>query len=178
LLAVALGGVTPAGNTLPEVSAAQVNRRGQHYIAGLPDSEKKGRMLAVFDAYMDGKKSSEVTVALKSDTSLLRAEREDGERKASVRDFHSLRVTWVTLAPTAGVPLEVVQKVTGHKTTDIVLKHYFQPGREDFRQTLQSAMPKLLTNGHKTAKEEKRELIDAVKPKAPRERLLKVWAKW
>jgi hypothetical protein len=31
---------------------------------------------------------------------------------------------------------------------------------------------------HKTAKEEKRELIDAVKPKAPRERLLKVWTKW
>jgi len=37
------------------------------------------------------------------------------------------------------------QPVTGHKTTDIVLKHYFQPGREDFRRALQSAMPKLLT---------------------------------
>ena len=47
-----------------------------------------------------------------------------------------------------------------------------------FRQTLQSAMPKLLTNGHKTPKEEMRELIDAVKSKALRERLLKVWAKW
>jgi hypothetical protein len=43
---------------------------------------------------------------------------------------------------------------------------------------LQSAMPKLLTNAHKTLKEEMRELIDAVKPKALRERLLKVWAKW
>jgi hypothetical protein len=53
-----------------------------------------------------------------------------------------------------------------------------QPGREDFRQTLQSAMPRLLTNGHKTPKEEMRGLIDAVKPKALRERLLKVWAKW
>ena len=58
------------------------------------------------------------------------------------------------------MPLELVQKVTGHKTTDIVLKHYFQPGREDFRQALQSAMPKLLTNGHKTPKEEMREMID------------------
>jgi hypothetical protein len=28
-----------------------------------------------------------------------------------------------------------------------VLKHYFQPGREDFRMALQSAMPKLLTAG-------------------------------
>lgn len=66
-------------------------------------------------------------------------------RRASIRDFHSFRVTWVTLALTAGVPLELVQKVTGHKTVDVVLKHYFQPGREEFRRALQSAMPKLLT---------------------------------
>ncbi len=51
------------------------------------------------------------------------------------------------MALTAGVPLELVQKVTGHKTTDIVLKHYFQPGREAFREALNAAMPKLLTNG-------------------------------
>src|ERR1017187_9659645 len=118
-----------------------------------------------------------VTEELKSDRSLLPVKRGDRRRQASVRDFHSLRVTWVTLALTAGVPLELVQKVTGHKTTDIVLKHYFQPGREDFRQTLQSAMPKLLTNGHKTPKEEMRELIAIVRPVVLRERLLKVWAK-
>jgi integrase len=118
-----------------------------------------------------------VTAALKGDSSLLRVKREDGERRASVRDFHSFRVTWVTLALTAGVPLELVQKVTGHKTTDVVLKHYFQPGREDFRQTLQFAMPKLLTNGHKAPKEEMRDILNEVKPKALRERLLKVWAK-
>jgi hypothetical protein len=57
-------------------------------------------------------------------------------------------------------------------------KLYFQPGREDFRQALQSAMPKLLTNGHKTPREEMRKRIETVKPKALRERLLKVWAKW
>lgn len=57
----------------------------------------------------------------------------------------------MTLALTAGVPLELVQKVTGHKTTDIVLKHYFQPSREDFRQALNAAMPKLLTNSHHAA---------------------------
>lgn len=75
------------------------------------------------------------------------ASRKTGLRLASIRDFHSFRVTWVTLALTAGVKLEIVQKVTGHKTTDIVLKHYFQPGREQFRQALQSSMPELLTNG-------------------------------
>jgi integrase len=85
--------------------------------------------------------------------------RKNGLRRASVRDFHSFRVTWVTLALTAGVPLELVQKVTGHKTTDIVLKHYFQPGQEAFRQALQSAMPKLLTNGQKSPKDEMREIL-------------------
>jgi integrase len=85
--------------------------------------------------------------------------RKEGLRRASVRDFHSFRVTWVTLALTAGVPLELVQKVTGHKTTDIVLKHYFQPGQEAFRQALQSAMPKLLTNGQKSPRDEMREIL-------------------
>jgi hypothetical protein len=56
-------------------------------------------------------------------------------------------VTWVTLALTAGVPLELVQRVTGHKTTDVVSKHYFRPGQEDFRAALEGAMPKLLTGG-------------------------------
>ena len=88
-----------------------------------------------------------ITARVKNDNGLLSAQREGGGRAASVRDFHSFRVTWVTLALTAGVALELVQKVTGHKTVDIVLKHYFQPGREDFRKALESAMPNLLTNG-------------------------------
>lgn len=89
-----------------------------------------------------------------------------------MRDFHSFRVTWVTLALTAAVPLELVQKVTGHKTTDIVLKHYFQAGREDFRRALETAMPKLLTNGQKSPKEELRELMGQVKPKALGKKML------
>jgi len=89
----------------------------------------------------------------------IHVKRKEGLRRASVRDFHSFRVTWVTLALTAGVPLELVQKVTGHKTTDIVLKHYFQPGQEAFRQALQSAMPKLLTNGQKSPRDEMREIL-------------------
>jgi len=92
----------------------------------------------------------------------LQVERKEGLRRASVRDFHSFRVTWVTLALTAGVPLELVQKVTGHKTTEIVLKHYFQPGQGAFRQALQTAMPKLLTNGQKSPKDEMREILAAM----------------
>jgi integrase len=71
------------------------------------------------------------------------AERNTGLRRASIRGFHSFRVTWITIALTAGVPLEIVQRVTGHKTVDVVLKHYFRPGREDFRRTLENAMPQL-----------------------------------
>jgi len=213
VLAVALGGFGKAESgkqkaeilLLPEVSEGEARRRGLEYIAGLPDSERKQRMRAVFDLYMDKKKTNEIVTAagvskgsvsgylneieaktkcrivrgrsegvsltarLKNDNGLLSAERQNGERKASVRDFHSFRVTWVTLALTAGVPLELVQKVTGHKTTDIVLKHYFQPGREDFRRALQSAMPKLLTNGHKAPKDELREIVEGMTAKSWRQ---------
>jgi integrase len=78
---------------------------------------------------------------------VLQKQRKEGIRKASVRDFHSFRVTWVTLALTAGVPLEIVQRVTGHRTASIVMKHYFQPGRDEFRRTLAGKMPALLVGG-------------------------------
>jgi len=101
----------------------------------------------------------------------IHVKRKEGGRRASVRDFHSFRVTWVTLALTAGVPMELVQKVTGHKTTEIVLRHYFQPGREEFRRALQSAMPKLLTNGQKTPKEEIRAILECMTAKTWRKDL-------
>jgi len=80
-------------------------------------------------------------------------------RTASRRDFHSLRVTWVTVALTVGVPLEIVQKVTGHRTTEIVLKHYFQPGREEFRRTLAGKLPALLGGRSKPMAEPSTSLI-------------------
>lgn len=40
--------------------------------------------------------------------------------------------------------MELVTRVTGHQTVNVVLKHYYPPGREDFRQAIESAMPKLL----------------------------------
>ncbi len=126
----------------------------------------------------DGSRS--VTALLKDDNGVLGAKREAGQRRASLRDFHSFRVTWVTLALTAGVPLELVQKVTGHKTTDIVLKHYFQPGREAFRQALQSAMPKLLTNGQQSPKDEAREILEGMTGKTSKQdkaRLVELMAK-
>jgi integrase len=187
ILAVGLGEpVVEAedAKALPTFSTVETRKRGEAYIATLPEGEKRARLSAVFKFYMDGQNiqavMSAVNVSKGSVSGYLNEiesaigcrivrgtshtnkgnnlkdgmkdaglylERKHGLRRASVRDFHSFRVTWVTLALTAGVPLELVQKVTGHKTTDIVLKHYFQPGREAFRSALNAAMPKLLMSG-------------------------------
>ena len=68
-------------------------------------------------------------------------------RRASLLDWHALRVTWVTLALSAGVPMEVARLVTGHKTVEVVLKHYFKPGREHLRSVLGNKLPDVLTGG-------------------------------
>jgi len=74
----------------------------------------------------------------------MRGERTHGQRRASQLDFHSFRVTWVTLMLTAGLPMELVQSVTGHKTVEIVLKHYFKPKRANLRAQIEKMMPALL----------------------------------
>lgn len=68
-------------------------------------------------------------------------------RRGSTLDWHALRVTWVTLALSAGVPIEVARLVTGHKTVEVVLKHYFKPGREHLRAVLGDKLPDVLTGG-------------------------------
>ena len=78
-----------------------------------------------------------------------RAKRDRGQKSASIRDWHALRTTWVTIALKSGVPMELVQRVTGHATTSIVLKNYFRPGREDFRTALAGALPDVLTGGER-----------------------------
>lgn len=75
------------------------------------------------------------------------AERKNGQRAASVRDWHALRTTWVTNALIAGVPESLVRRVTGHATVDVVQENYFRPDREHFRAVLTNAMPSILTGG-------------------------------
>jgi hypothetical protein len=43
--------------------------------------------------------------------------------------------------------MELVRRVTGHATVDVVLKHYFRPGREEFKAVLAKALPDVLTGG-------------------------------
>jgi integrase len=80
---------------------------------------------------------------------LTRIQRTQGQKAASIYDFHALRTTWITLALAAGVQMEIVRRVTGHATVDVVLNHYFKPDREQFRAALSGALPDVLTgNGH------------------------------
>lgn len=105
----------------------------------------------------------------------LQAERENGKRRASVYNGRSFGVTWITLAVAAGVPLELVQRVTGHRTAAVVMKHYFRPRREDFRAVLLKAMPKMLADGgQRSVKDEMRGIIEGMTTrtwKRDRERL-------
>jgi len=76
-------------------------------------------------------------------------ERIHGKNRASVRDFHSFRTTFVTLALMRGLPIDIVRKITGHQTADIVTKHYFRPEREQLKAAMQKALPGLLTSAAK-----------------------------
>lgn len=68
------------------------------------------------------------------------------KKRASLRGWHTFKTTWITLALTSGLPMELVQRVAGNKSVDVVLKHYFKPGREQMRQAFNKSMPALLAD--------------------------------
>ena len=74
-------------------------------------------------------------------------------RRASVADWHSLRTTWVTLALSAGVPVELCRLVTGHQTVNVVMKHYFKPQAEHLKAVLGDKLPEVLTGRNAAAKQ-------------------------
>jgi hypothetical protein len=78
-------------------------------------------------------------------TDVTRVERTFGLRAASKYDFHALRTTFVTLALSAGISVEILKALTGHATVEIVMRHYFKPKGSDFADQLTQAMPKVLT---------------------------------
>ncbi|MFH1968725.1 MAG: hypothetical protein ABIJ53_00225 [Verrucomicrobiota bacterium] len=97
----------------------------------------------------------------------IHAENVKGQRlnRGSIRGWHSFRTSFVTRALAGGMPEELVRRVTGHTAVDIVRKHYFKPGREDFRREFEKAMPRMLMNGAKSRNEQLREIIEAMTPK-------------
>lgn len=109
--------------------------------------------------------------------------RAKGRNAASVRDFHSFRTTFVTLALSNGMPIDTVRLITGHRTAEIVTKHYFRPQRDAIRKAMQQTLPGLLSVGHgaRSAEDEKldrvRELMEGQNAKnwrSVREEVLKV----
>jgi hypothetical protein len=50
-----------------------------------------------------------------------------------------------------GLPIDIVRKITGHQTVDVVTKHYFRPEREQLKAAMQKALPGLLTTSAATA---------------------------
>ena len=101
---------------------------------------------------------------------LMLAEMQDGEQRkqrGSLAGWHSFRTTFCTLALANGVPIEILQKITGHRTVEIVLKHYDRRGREAMRKAIGSAMPKAIAGkieptGHSSAKGRERVDFEAV----------------
>ncbi|MCL4180951.1 MAG: tyrosine-type recombinase/integrase [Verrucomicrobia bacterium] len=155
-------------------SPDEIRKKSLAHVAGLTPTSKAERMRTVLELYLAGKSIDAIvtetgfgqgtvsaylneiqngaavqlirTPTKKQRLERLQAARTNGLRRASIRDFHSFRVTWITLALAAGVPLELVQRVTGHRTVEVVMKHYFRPGRQDFRQAILKAMPKMLAD--------------------------------
>lgn len=84
-----------------------------------------------------------------SETSI-RITRPGGGRKASLRGFHSFKTTWITIALSNGVPIEIVKKITGNQSVDIVLDNYFQPGIKEMRSLIQAKLPGVITDGGDT----------------------------
>lgn len=74
---------------------------------------------------------------------------QQGQRKnrASVRGWHSFRVSFVTRALSAGMPEELVRKVTGHTAVDIVRKHYFRPDEATLKSEYAKVSPGYLKAG-------------------------------
>lgn len=79
--------------------------------------------------------------------SITQKKREVGSRVGSILDWHALRVTWVTLALASDVPMEIVRKITGHSTVDVVRTNYFHPDDAQIKECLGTKLPDFMTGG-------------------------------
>ena len=85
---------------------------------------------------------------------VINVDREHGLRKASVRDFHSFRVTWITLALARGLDPKTIRQVTGHTADEVMLRHYDQRSQEQLREQIRAAMPDFLTSSSEQGQDE------------------------
>jgi len=97
----------------------------------------------------------------------IHADNGKGQRlhRGSIRGWHSFRTSFVTRALAGGMPEELVRRVTGHTAVAIVRRHYFKPGRDEFRREFEKAMPRMLMNGAKSRDEQLKEIIEGMATK-------------
>ena len=81
-------------------------------------------------------------------------------KRGSLRGWHAFRTSFVTAALSSGMPIELVRRVTGHQTVEVVEKHYFRPGRNQFKQAFENAMPDVLTQGEQSPQDEARKIVE------------------
>jgi integrase len=84
------------------------------------------------------------------DASAISVRRRKGCRRASIYGMHSFRTTWITLALMAGIPIPLIQRVTGQRSVDVILKHYFHPQDEQLRSVFAEKLPALLLGTERT----------------------------
>jgi integrase len=76
-------------------------------------------------------------------------------KRGSIRGWHSFRTGFVTRALNAGMSEELVRRVTGHTTVEVVREHYHQPDREDFRREFERVAPRMFSfDGAKPSQKE------------------------
>ena len=69
----------------------------------------------------------------------------DRLRKAPGFGFHNFKTSFITMALNAGVPIELLKKIVGNSTVEIVLKHYYHPDSEKLAEVMNEKMPRVLT---------------------------------
>ena len=168
----------PPADPLPSsMKPKDIKSKVDAYLATLGNATRAAKIRKVFKAYTNGAtldQVQELTGASRGTTSnyLNQLERETGacivrgkQRAVKSDDLQKERENGQ-------------RRVTGHRTASVVLKHYFRPGREDFRAVLAQAMPKMLGHGEtRSTKEQMKELLQRMTVRtwsADRKRLLEL----
>lgn len=63
-----------------------------------------------------------------------------GMRRVNLRGWHSLKTTFITEALNNGMPEEMLRKIVGNSTLDVVRRHYYQPDKARMAAEMQRAL--------------------------------------
>ena len=105
-------------------------------------------------------------------TSLLRLtqqKRKVGRKSASLYSWHSFRTSFVVLAITNEVPLELVRRIVGHTTVDMTLE-YFNPTSRIVAETARRNMSGSVLNGAPStspSEAEEQRFVESAQSQAP-----------